>query len=283
MAITILSESQIQSWQKHGYFLSDIVIGESVLKEMRTHFDMVFEGNYINEALRFRNWKPGDPPGRIRQAAYAWRTDPVLRSTALTPEIGAVAAQLAQTDTIRLLMDWIIYKPGIGTQPNPETGVGWHQDQNYWANTDPPKLLSARIPLDDETISNGCMTIIPGSHKWGLYERIGDGFWTADGPNLPVDIGSRAQGDSLPKVYELKKGQVMFHHCMLIHQSGQNRTDQPRRSQNIHMMPGETRFQSLGGDSFLEQYSSSRGQKLEEGQILEGELFPVVFSSTTVS
>ncbi len=276
--ITQLNKSQIQFWQDNGYFLSDLIIEESILEEMRAHVEMVFNGYYTNDKPQMLTWRLGDPENKIRQMAYAWRVDPVLESSAQTREIGAIAAQLMQTDTIRLLMDWLVYKPGIGAQQNPETGVGWHQDHAYWLNTYPPDLLTARIPLDNETVANGCMTIIPGSHKWGMKNELGGGFWTPGESELPPDLKNKAHGENAPKVCELAAGQIMFHHSMMIHGTGQNRTDLPRRSQNIHMMPGNTQFQRLNGDSFLDNYVESYGQRLEEGQVLSGDLFPVIYS-----
>lgn len=277
--ITQLNESQIQFWQDNGYFLSDIMIEESILEEMRDHVEMVFNGYYANDEPQILTWKPGDPENKIRQMAYAWRVDPVLESSARMREIGAIAAQLMQTDTIRLLMDWLVYKPGIGVQHNPQTGVGWHQDQAYWLNTYPPNLLTARIPLDKETVTNGCMVIIPGSHQWGMINELGAGFWTPGEAELPPDLKSQAHGKNAPRVCELAPGQIMFHHSMTIHGTGQNRTDLPRRSQNIHMMPSNSRFQRLNGRSFLDDYVESHGQRLEDGQVLSGDLFPVIYSN----
>lgn len=276
---TRLTESQIHAWQKDGYFLSDIIIEDSILEQMREHVDLVFSGVCRNEAPMTVTWKPGDDEDKIRQMANAWRTDPVLEASATTPEIGYIAAQLQQVDTIRLLMDWLVYKPGIGDKIDANTGVGWHQDQAYWLNTYPSNLLTARIPLDHETIENGCMSIIPGSHKWGLSKDLSQGFWKPVDDDLPGYIEKRVQGDHEIKVCELLPGQIMFHHCCLIHGSGQNRSDKPRRSQNIHMMPTGTKYRSLGPTCFLAAYAKNHGQMIKESQELTGDLFPTIYKA----
>ena len=52
----------------------------------------------------------------------------------------------------------------------------WHQDWEYWRGT--PKV-SAWVALDDAKVDNGCLRVIPGSHRWGAIpheqfrERIG--------------------------------------------------------------------------------------------------------------
>ena len=75
----------------------------------------------------------------------------------------------------------------------------------------------------------------------------------------------------------------MFHHCLLIHKTGQNRTRAPRRSINIHLMPGHTRFVKSPDVSFIEAYAGDHGMALRHGQPLAGPLFPTVFSAEVPS
>jgi len=274
-----LSPTQVQSWQQDGYFISDLRLDPAILEALGERMERVFQGQCENEQPRMTTWRPGDPPERIRQAAFGWRTDPVIRSAALTPAIGYIAAQLAQTAAIRLLMDWIIHKPGVGPDGPKTTGVGWHQDQNYWRNTHPQELLTARIPLDRETAENGCMHILPGSHRWGLLDVIGDGFWDTGESELAPELERLAGGPVEERTCELEPGQIMFHHCLLIHMTGQNRTDAPRRSINVHLMPGHTRFVKSPDVSFIEAYAGDHGMALRHGAPLAGPLFPTVFAA----
>lgn len=271
-----LSESALEQWHEDGYLVTDLVIDGEVLERMAGAFARVFHGQHRKEKPFIVSWQPGDPEDRIRQMAFAWRVDPVLEASALTTEIGALAAQLTHSTSIRLLMDWIIHKPGIGTQPSPNTGVGFHQDQAYWLSTHPARLLTARIPLDDETVENGCMVVVPGSHKHELVPGLGNGFWTHGESGLEPGPGFSGSSMKAPRACELQRGQVMFHHCMLIHGSGQNRSTRPRRSQNLHMMPGDTRYRT-GYGTFFSDYAALHGQKLEDGQLLAGPLFPEIF------
>lgn len=272
-----LSPAQLRSWEDHGYLVSDFMVDPALLAAMREHMARVFNGEWPGERPYICSWKPGDPTDRVRQMAFAWRVDPVFRTSALLPEIGAMAAQLAGASSIRLLMDWIVYKPGIGDAPNPATGIGYHQDHGYWLETWPRNLLSARIPLDHETPRNGCMSVVPGSHRMELLPGMGNGFWIADESGQRLDM----HRDLPPAVdCELQPGQVMFHHCMLIHGTGQNRTHAPRRSQNIHMMPGGTIFRAGYGHCFS-GYAAQHGQQLVHGQALKGGLFPEIYSAST--
>jgi len=267
---TTLSESQHRCWAENGFLVSDLLIDPALLEEMRAGFDRVFSRRWAREAPMVITWDPGDRTDCVRKAAFSWRVDPVLEYSALIPEIGRIAAELSDTPEIRLLMDWIVHKPGIGNAANPQTGVGFHQDLPYWGEAGSRLLLTARIPLDRETSRNGCMRVVPGSHRMGIAEGLGNGFWS-----MGDDAQKLAESRRLPPVLdcELEPGQVMFHHCLLLHASGQNRTGEPRRSQNIHMMPADTHYVS-GMATFFQDYAALHHRRLEDGGPFDDELFP---------
>lgn len=265
-----LSQSQLRSWDEDGYFVSDLVIDADLLEAMRHGFANVFQRRWQREPPLVVTWSPGDAPDCIRQAAFAWRVDPVLETSALSPEIGQIAAQLAGVSGMRLLMDWIVHKPGIGQAPNPQTGVGFHQDLAYWGEARSRCLITARIPLDHETPANGCMQVVPGSHRMGLIDGLGNGFWIRSEDGQKLDPAHRLPP---PRACELEPGRVMFHHCLTLHGTGQNRTGRPRRSQNIHMMPADTRY-CEGMAHFFQDYAALHRRRLADGQPFDDELFP---------
>lgn len=277
---TVVTPKQQAFWDENGYLISDLVLEDAVLEDMREHMERVFNGMWVRERPYISNWGPGSPEDAMRQMAFAWRLSPVLEASALTPEIGEIAAQLVSKDSIRLLMDWIVHKPGVGDRSDAKTGVGFHQDHGYWLETWPRKLLTARIPLDHETEDNGCMWVVPGSHKMELLPGMGDGFWIKDESGL--DLGGKFDISNFPDPVscELQPGQIMFHHCMTIHGTGQNRTNKPRRSQNVHMMPGDTVYRAGHGACFS-GFVAAHGKTLRDGQTFGGNLFPEIWSRET--
>src|SRR5207237_5228782 len=46
------------------------------------------------------------------------------------------------------------------------TLLPWHQDR--WSYLDRDPLITVWTALDPATIANGCVEVIPGSHKFGL-------------------------------------------------------------------------------------------------------------------
>ena len=60
--------------------------------------------------------------------------------------------------------------PGGGRQ------VEWHTDWGHYPHTN-DDLLAVGVPLDDSTEENGCLMVIPGSHKWTATNHHEDGFF----------------------------------------------------------------------------------------------------------
>ncbi|MDX2188909.1 MAG: phytanoyl-CoA dioxygenase family protein [Bacteroidota bacterium] len=68
-------------------------------------------------------------------------------------------------------------------QKQPKTGGAWewHQDYGYWYKNGflyPDQMISVMLALTEATIENGCLQVIPGSHKMGRVEREFLELWT---------------------------------------------------------------------------------------------------------
>ena len=86
------------------------------------------------------------------------------------------------------------------------------------------------MALDDATIENGCMTVLPGSHKWGPIERDRkDAFLESSLIPDPVPV-------------EVKAGHCMFHHGLNFHRTGANPTPNRRRGLALHYIRSETLY-----------------------------------------
>ena len=109
-------------------------------------------------------------------------------------------------------------------EPHSKTHISWHQDLTYWGFND-DKQVAAWIALSDATEENGCMHMIPGSHKVGqLPHKI-----TKDSNNLlhhgqTIEGASEEQSHCIP----LKAGEASLHHGWTMHTSYPNKSDDRR-------------------------------------------------------
>ncbi len=104
----------------------------------------------------------------------------------------------------------------------------WHQDYGYWYKNSClfPDLLSAFIAIDPNTLENGCMQVIKGSHLMGRIEHGTFGDQTGADPE---------RVEAALKKLELVQcvfdpGDTLFFHSNLLHRSDQNRSANARWS-----------------------------------------------------
>lgn len=108
------------------------------------------------------------------------------------------------------------------------TVTPWHQDYAYWiADDNRPLMLNCMFQIDDSTLENGCLQMVPGSHRWSLqeHEREARPF----GRFLPGHF--QARDDAVP--VPMRAGSAIFFGPMIIHGSDANRSDQERRACTI--------------------------------------------------
>lgn len=101
-----------------------------------------------------------------------------------------------------------------------------HQDFPYWSDLTPiaSRVATAMLFLDDATVENGCLEVVPGSHREGVQPRLTvDGFGA-----LEMDPNRYDASRLLP--LEVPAGTVAFFGPFLVHRSLFNRTSHDRRA-----------------------------------------------------
>lgn len=110
-------------------------------------------------------------------------------------------------------------------QPRDPRYASWHQDSVYsgWHLT---PSVSAWIALTPSERANGCMRVIPGTHKQGLleHENIQDpNLLNRRGERLRMDVDESQAVDVV-----LRPGEMSLHHTNIVHGSNPNTSDGPR-------------------------------------------------------
>lgn len=156
---------------------------------------------------------------RWDEASLRWVLDERLRQC-LTSLLGKEPA-VAQT--------MLYFKP-----PGAR-GQALHQD-NYYLQAQPEPCIAAWLALDKCDEENGCMQVVPGSHKWPLLcAEKADSDASFTDVTVPLPPGTRVT----PVLME--PGDVMFFHGCLVHGSAPNiTTDRFRRSLIAHYVEADT-------------------------------------------
>jgi ectoine hydroxylase-related dioxygenase (phytanoyl-CoA dioxygenase family) len=113
--------------------------------------------------------------------------------------------------------------------------VAWHQDITYWG-LEPPEAHTAWIAIDDSDVENGCMRVIPGSHRSGIAPHAKS---ETPGNLLSInqEISDEYVNDSSALDLILDAGQMSVHDGKLFHASMPNGSDRRRCGLTVRFIP----------------------------------------------
>lgn len=266
-----ISDADVAFYQENGYWVSPKILSDAEIAAIKAHHAEVVAGNY--ETRQVPPGRIGHTPGPIDSLVkidYAYWADATIAKLVLNPKIGRIAAKLAQVDGIRLWHDQLLHKPPqTGQQAN---AVGWHQDYHYWQCSDATNMLTAWVALVDVDEQNGCVEVVPGSHKWGLLPESDFFSQDLDGLQSRIEAVSGKPFETVP--LRLQAGSLSIHHCLTLHGSRPNQTQDPRVSMVVHMMPDGARYKA--GTPADPHYNVGllSGQ---DGDYFAGPYFPVIY------
>ena len=116
-----------------------------------------------------------------------------------------------------------------------KAGQSWHQDEFYIPTRD-KTLTGVWIAIDDATVENGCLWIIPGKPGYIMKRVENNSNEYADVDT--VDVSSVVK-DAIP--VEVKSGSVVFFHGYTLHSSLRNKTGNCFRTALVnHYMSAES-------------------------------------------
>ncbi|GKU01194.1 phytanoyl- dioxygenase [Fusarium langsethiae] len=157
----------------------------------------------------------------------------------------AVARSLGFKDP-RCLQSMVICK-----QPEIGGAVPPHQDSTF-LYTNPPSAVGFWYALEDATLENGCLSFLPGSHRWAPIEKrlvrkagnAGTETVDNDGPRFPARDGygkdePENKHDYVPG--EVKAGDLVLIHGNLLHKSERNTSQKGRIIYTFHIIEEQDR------------------------------------------
>ena len=102
----------------------------------------------------------------------------------------------------------------------------WHQDYGYWYQNGLlfPDLLSVMIAVDKATKENGCLQVIPGSHKMGRINHILSGDQAGADMERVQELLKIRDKDYC----EMDPGDALFFHSNVLHSSDPNNSENSR-------------------------------------------------------
>lgn len=228
-----LTNGQKAFFEDNGYLPYERVLSDDELVQLRQRSEDIIAGRvdhiperYVQFEATFRDEQdPGqDRLDQVRKMTHLCYFDDLFEAVARKPDIVDVIEDLLGPN-IKFYCDQLMMKPRFNG-----TVTHWHQDSVAWPQFAPQNHVSCWVALDDATVENGCMTVLPGSHKWGPIERrCKQAFLESSRVPEPVPV-------------EVKAGHCMFHHGLNFHRTGANPTPNRRRGLALHYIPSESLY-----------------------------------------
>ena len=164
--------------------------------------------------------------GAVRSMEPFLHLDPALAALARDPRLVEPMRSLIGGD-VDLFTDKLNFKrPGGSPFP-------WHQDTPYWAfgcaHLD--RLASVQLYVDEASVENGCLWMIPGSHRAGVLPTYQDRGVLG---RLYTDL-EHVEGS--PEALVAPAGSLVFFDGSVVHGSRSNRSAQSRRAVILTYQP----------------------------------------------
>jgi len=208
----MLSRSQLDHYHNEGYIVPDFRLDNETLDTIKGHHERL-----ISRLPEFRDYCPS-------VLAY----DLAFLNYARIPEILDMVEQVLGGN-FALWNSSFFAKPAHYGRATP-----WHQDGEYWPIR-PVATCTAWIAIDDANTTNGCLKLIPGSHK--KDELLA--HETNPDPNLTLnqEVLSSEFDESRSVDLVLEAGQMSLHDVRMVHGSEANTSPYPRRGMTLRYMP----------------------------------------------
>ncbi|MEM9100821.1 MAG: phytanoyl-CoA dioxygenase family protein [Pseudomonadota bacterium] len=222
----MLTEKQRLAFNYNGF----LVIKNVANTEWLEKFHQVTE-KLLSEALPPIEYEadlqyPGAPNSKggiggrtIRRIRQAFGRDPLFNQWINHPTLKSVVQSIVGSPS------WLVkaHHNCVMTKfPEHSSDSLWHQDLRYWSYSK-GELVTSWLALCHEHAENGCLQVIPGSHKLNFDASRFDEkafFKAKHSENMAMFRQA--------KVVELDPGDLLIFHCRLIHAAMRNFTTQPK-------------------------------------------------------
>jgi phytanoyl-CoA hydroxylase len=227
-----LTQEELDRYWREGYLLVRRLIDSETLTRIDARFLALTRGKaerpegmvVMNDVAYAKGDRAPTTPLHAVNKILSFESDPILWPFATDARILGCVRALVGHDLQTLSTNVFNKPPGIdGRHP-------LHQDLRYFALRPADGIVASWTAIQPCTRENGCLAVIPGSHRGSLaehgdpdWESVNFGFFAA----RDVDIEKRIH-------VEMEPGDTLFFHPLLVHGSGRNRSRDFRRAISLH-------------------------------------------------
>ncbi len=245
-----ISDAQWEQYLRDGYLRIGRTLSQDALAGLRTRIDDIMLGKVRDDQLMMqldRGGETGGDYGSMAEMTLGFKGASLDYRKIENLERDDLFLSYMQQPLFREICAWhygahagiSAFRAMFMNKPARKgTLLPWHQDGGEGWGLDRDPLATIWTALDPATVANGCVQIIPGSHRLGLLSKRGH------------TISAEHEHEHCPAdktvFLELEAGESVLLHNWLLHRSDVNRTDIPRRAFSICYMDARTRVEHDG-------------------------------------
>ncbi|MGI9334703.1 MAG: phytanoyl-CoA dioxygenase family protein, partial [Gammaproteobacteria bacterium] len=227
--MTRLSPAQLDSYRQDGYIVPHYRLAAEKVERLREALQRVVDAN---PTIRPEQLVSVHIHGLNAEGVHG---DRAFLALCQDETILDMVTQLIGPDIILWGCQAFCKPQGDGME------VPFHQDGHYWPIR-PLATCTAWVALDHSTKENGCLRLVPGSHRGQrLVEHQHD---RRDGLTLNrrVSDAQLTEAEARAVDIELEPGQMSLHDIYMVHGSNPNRSGRRRAGIAIRYMPATSHF-----------------------------------------
>lgn len=218
----------LQAYYRDGYLAMEHALSVQQVEDARAGLTDLIHGNVPDykqvqfeghSAEQIENLTVEQREMHVRRLFNFCRFEQRLNMVMNDPELIAVITELLGNREPVCFQEMALLKPPQGREKP------WHQDHAYFNLAMGESVVGVWIALDQATVENGCMHVLPGSHREGAVVH----FKRRDWQICDTDI----LGKSITAV-PLNPGGLMLFDGLLHHGTPHNPTQQRRRALQFH-------------------------------------------------
>jgi ectoine hydroxylase-related dioxygenase (phytanoyl-CoA dioxygenase family) len=226
-----IDEENIAFYKKYGYLIAPDLLSKNEIDELKKETAAIFRGErgYVNgmipveanepDAEVFKKYVAIHFPHKISKLVHAF----LFHKKIVDVLVNVVSPNVK-------CMQSMLFVKGPG-----KAGQAWHQDEFYIPTRD-KSLIGAWIAIDDATVDNGCLWIVPGRPGYMMRRVPSDSKEYADVDTIDI---SAYNDEAIP--VEVQSGSVVFFNGYTLHSSLRNKTKDNFRTALVnHYMSAES-------------------------------------------
>jgi len=228
-----LSPANIKYYQDYGFLIAEQLLTAAEVADLKAETAEIFRGNRGEVAgmVDVKGLSDEEVLKHYIAIHFPHKLSGLIRDYLKHPKILAILTGIVSPNLKCMQSMLFVKAPG-------KAGQSWHQDEFYIPTRD-KSLVGAWIAIDDATVENGCLWIIPGSNHPGYMHKRVPSESTEYADVDTVDISGYAGQTVIP--VPVSKGSVVFFNGYTLHSSKRNKTEHCFRTALVnHYMSAES-------------------------------------------